>query len=496
MFGCLGPMFGCLTSSPQGQDDEPWDPARADPNDPCTLAGRYNDGLCDPACAHPDPDCSADDLTRAAYVIAEIEAFNAALDEGARTDKYCRMAESPFVFFRGSDHLFWADFAGDPRFTVFGGADTRIWVQGDLHAQNYGSFDNDDGEIVYDLNDFDEVVLADYQWDVWRMAASIPLTAEGIGGFSGAQVAGFIDDFSESYLDALASYRGNDSELSVSFDKDSSYGRIDEFLVGVEAEYSRHEMLRRWTDKNDGMRSFDLSLANLAATDAATDSAIEAAMVDYVATTGGMLSGLEGYFNLKDVAQRLNAGTGSLGVPRYYVLIEGMTDDPDDDRILDVKRQGEPSAYPYLSADELAHLALATAHHAERAVLGYRALLADADDHLGWLWLADGIYSVRERSPYKDEFPLDMLDTTTRFGHVAEQWGTILATAHARSDKDYRSDVIPYSFDKNVDDYTDTRHAAFRAQVRDLAQAYADQVREDYRAFLGELATPERCGAP
>lgn len=490
----LALSMGCCAT--HGPRDEPWDPARADPNDACVLEGRYGDGLCDPACAHPDPDCSADDLARAAHIIAEIEARNAGLDEGARTDKYCRMAESPFAFFRGTDHLFWADFAGDPRFATFGGADTRIWVQGDLHAQNYGSFDNDDGRVVYDLNDFDEAVLADYQWDVWRMAASIPLTADGIGGFSRAEVDGFIDDFSEAYLDALASYRGNDNELSVSFDKNTSYGRIDEFLSGVEAEYSRKEMLRRWTDESGGVRRFDLTLADLEAVDAATDSAIRAAMVDYVATTGGNLATIDGYFAVQDIARRLNAGTGSLGVPRYYVLIEGMTGDPDDDRILDVKRQDEPSAYPYLDADEIAELERVTAHHAERAVLGYRALLANADDHLGWLWLADGAYSVRERSPYKDDFPLDTLDTTTRFGNVAEQWGTILATAHARSDKDYRDDIIAYSFDKNVDVRTDTRHAEFRAQVRDLAQDYADRVREDYRAFIGELATPARCGTP
>lgn len=473
-----------------GQDTRELDPDQSDSGDVCAIEGRYGDGTCDLQCAFADSDCTAEHYERAAYVIAELDTFNAPLVAEDRADKFCRMAESPFVFFRGSNHLFWGDFAGDQRFLAFGGDDTRIWLQGDLHVYNYGSFDNDDGRVVYDLNDFDEVVLADYQWDVWRMAVSIVLSARDVG-FSELEIAGFLDEFTEAYLDAIASYRGNDNELSMVFDKGAAFGRLDEFLIGVENEYSRKEMLRRWTDKNNGVRIFDLELEKLTGVDGAIDQAMRAAIASYAATTGGNIAEIPGYFDVKDIARRLYAGTGSLGVARYYVLIEGETDDPDDDRILDAKRQGEPSAYPYLSADEWAALSSAVSNHAERAVMGYRALLADADDHLGWLSLPEsvggGTFSVRERSPYKDALSVDTLDSTTRFEKLAEQWGTILATAHARSDKDYRGDIIAYSFDRNVDERTDTMHAEFRDLTRDVAQTYADQVMLDYQAFVADL---------
>ena len=45
------------------------------------------------------------------------------------------------------------------------------------------------------------------------------------------------------------------------------------------------------------------------------------------------------------MAERLHAGVGSLGVKRYYVLIEGPSTGQSDDRILDVKAQGAPSAW-------------------------------------------------------------------------------------------------------------------------------------------------------
>lgn len=484
---------GCAPSS----DIDSFDPDRGDLLvDVCAPPGPSGNGQCDPGCDPPDSDCTQAEFDRASLVVAEIEAFNAGLSAADRDIKYCRMATSPFSFFRGSNHLFWRDFAGDSRFTTFGGPDTRIWVQGDLHTQNYGSFDDDNGVVVYDLNDFDEAVLADYQWDVWRMAVSIALVADESGGFSAAEVAGFIDSFSEAYLDAIASYRGNDRELAARIDETTAYGRLDEFLGDVEASNSRATMLGEWTNRVDGVRRFDFTHPDLDPADVPIIAEIMATMPDYVLTTGGDLATIAGYFTVKDVARRLNAGTGSLGVPRYYVLIEGASSAQGDDRILDVKRQGPPSAYPHLSATELSLLYAAATGHAERAVAAYRALLADVDDHLGWMSLLDGDYSVRERSPYKDSFATDTLDTVTRFTNLAEQWGTILAAAHARSDQDHRADLIPYSFDRNVDVRTDGKHSQFRAQVRDLAISHADQVVYDYRAFLALLVDPASCTTP
>ena len=71
------------------------------------------------------------------------------------------MAESAFTFLRGTAHLFWSDPGADERLSDFGDPRVRGWVQGDLHTDNFGAFDNDRGTVVYDLNDFDEAVLAD-----------------------------------------------------------------------------------------------------------------------------------------------------------------------------------------------------------------------------------------------------------------------------------------------------------------------------------------------
>jgi uncharacterized protein (DUF2252 family) len=403
------------------------------------------------------------------------------------------MIESPFAFFRGTNHLFWSDLAGDPRFLEFGSAQTRTWLQGDLHADNFGSFDDDDAQVVYDLNDFDETVIADYQWDVWRMAVSLVLIADQNGGFSDTELDNVLDLFSESYLDSIASYRGTDQELGRQFMRTNTYGLLDDFLAEVESENTRVSMLDEWTVLSGGVRIFDLSNPELDPVSSSVRSQIASQMSSYKATTAGNLATIPGYFNVKDVAVRLDAGLGSLGTPRYYVLIKGATSSQSNDRILDIKRQGAPSAYPYLSTQERALLSQAALNDAARAVEGYRALVADADDHLGRMTLYDGVYSVRERSPFKDTFPSGDLDTENRFSNLAEQWGAILATAHARADKDFRADLISYSFDAQVDDLTDGFHSEFRALVREIASEYEQQVQADFAAFDSYVATSYAC---
>src|SRR5215216_3525645 len=95
-------------------------------------------------------------------------------DPDAFRRKFRKMAASPFAFYRGSAALFYADIAkaDDPYANE---QTSRVWIQGDLHAENYGTYLNSEGVFVFDVNDFDEAYLGAFTWDVQRMAASIAL---------------------------------------------------------------------------------------------------------------------------------------------------------------------------------------------------------------------------------------------------------------------------------------------------------------------------------
>ena len=186
------------------------------------------------------------------------------------------------------------------------------------------------------------------------------------------------------------------------------------------------------------------------------------------------------------MARRLHAGTGSLGFNRYYVLIAGSKDDnPDHYRILDIKYQLKPTAYTYLGKSFQHQFDTNFEHHAQYYVAGYQALTRRTDEHLGWMYLdcddagfQTGYYSVRERSPFKEAFPCEVLTTRATFSALAELWAEILAAAHARSNKD-----LPNAIWGLVDD----REAEFRAQVRQIAFEYADQVMADWQVFVSSL---------
>jgi uncharacterized protein (DUF2252 family) len=167
-----------------------------------------------------------------------------------------------------------------------------------------------------------------------------------------------------------------------------------------------------------------------------------------------------GYFQVLDIARRLEAGTGSLGTDRFYVVVRGARNDPDEARILDVKRQGEPSllgALPAAEREAFRRRFGATGAGC-RVAAGHRALLSRVDDHLGCLSALGGSFSVRERSPWKATFDTTTLTSATRLRNLAAQWAMLTAAAHARASRDLGA----APFEARAGAFLAAREASFR----------------------------------
>ena len=108
-------------------------------------------------------------------VVEDILAFNAGRDPDRLKLKYAAMRASPFAFFRGSCHLFYARL---PRDGIFKSA-PLAWSCGDLHLENFGSYKGDNRLVYFDINDFDEAALAPASWDPVRLLASLRIAADG-----------------------------------------------------------------------------------------------------------------------------------------------------------------------------------------------------------------------------------------------------------------------------------------------------------------------------
>jgi uncharacterized protein (DUF2252 family) len=429
--------------------------------------------------------------SRTAEVVAVITAANAGLSAADRAEKYALMKASPTAFFRGANVLYWKDVGASAQLALYGGlTTTRTFLAGDQHVDNFGAFDDDQGDVVYAINDFDEAVIGDYQLDLWRAAVSVVLVARGNGGFSAANQATLLDAFTEAYLDAMASYAGAGTEVTRKFLASNTYGLLDDFLRDAASGNSRVKLLDGWTVKIGGVRRLDVAgNADLAPVSAAVEADVRDHIAAYRATLSGGTVFPASTFTVKSVALRLHAGLASLGATRYYVLIEGATVGHDDDRILDIKVHGAPTAAPYLSPAALAQTtAVSGGNHAVRTTQAYKALGYRVDDLLGTMTLSDNrTYSVRERSPFKATLDVTTLTSMTRLQNLAEQWGTALATQHARADRDWDPTVFPSSLDGEIDLLTNGDHAGFRALVRAIAIDYADQVTLDYASFLASF---------
>src|SRR5229473_3954056 len=83
--------------------------------------------------------------------------------------KHRRMAESPFVFLRGTFYRWmqlWPEVCADLR------GSPRVLAVGDLHVENFGTWRDIEGRLVWGVNDVDEASRLPYTVDLTRLATS------------------------------------------------------------------------------------------------------------------------------------------------------------------------------------------------------------------------------------------------------------------------------------------------------------------------------------
>lgn len=415
---------------------------------------------------------------------------NEVISEEARKIKFEKMADSPYAFFRGSNHLYWEDFYNDWRFSLFGGRpETLTWINGDAHVYNFGAYANHYGTALFGLDDFDDSLVADYQYDLWRMAVSIVLDIRANGKFGFKKQKKALQYFAEAYLAEINSYAEDDARQEVILTKETAPEPVASFLAKVERKKSRGKMLKKWTIEHDDTRSFNLENPKLEALDTEAYKALEKAIEKYKETLTGDFSQWDAdHFKVKDIARRLKSGTGSLGSDRFYVLLEGGEEHEEDDRILDVKEQGYPPLYYHMNEAEQKEYRETFAHEGERHALAFRALAEHPDKYLGWLAYQGKVFSVKEKSPFKEDFPTEKINKKKTLYRMASLWGELLATRHERASYGLGNDL--YSLPKTLALLTQDKKKGFVKMTQEIGLQYADCVAQDYKSFLGLLRQP------
>src|SRR5215831_15795861 len=122
------------------------------------------------------------------------------VQEGDLKLKHSKMAADLFQFFRATYYRWaehWTDICPDPA-----KAPSCLAVA-DLHVENFGTWRDDEGRLIWGINDFDEACPMAYTNDLVRLAASAIISMDGPDQPQDLKAGGALDAMLEGYQAAL-----------------------------------------------------------------------------------------------------------------------------------------------------------------------------------------------------------------------------------------------------------------------------------------------------
>lgn len=402
------------------------------------------------------------------------------LDYEKRKSKYAKMMESPFRFFRGSAYLFYYDITKIP-FSFHTAEDKPTWIQGDLHMDNFGAFQNELGEIVYDINDFDEGYVGSYLYDLLRMSVSIALYGEA-QGLSDKEQKQRIAHYLQAYYAQLKRFtKGKDDPFTLTFTKENTKGPVKKVLKKL-AKRQRDHLLQDITYINENnQRVFSWS-EEIQPTSNSEKNILESLTEAYFNSLDTEDKKDISFYKIKDIARKHGTGTASIGLDRYYILIEGAKDAQGlDDLVLEVKEVRSPIPAYFLPYRE--QFWEKYEHQGKRVVETQKAMHHLEDPYLGYLTIDGRDFYVRERSPYKKKVKADQLITPENFDATLEIMGKVTAKIHARADVDTEKELFSYECEEEILAAIGANFDHFCSQIVFVASSYKEQVNNDYKLF-------------
>lgn len=385
----------------------------------------------------------------------QIRLFNANRNPVFVAGKFAAMREGEFRFFRGTSHLFNQDIPADS----FIWSSPKTWNVGDLHIENFGSFKAKNRVAYFDLNDFDEAVLAPNLADLARLTCSLFVAADYLK-LNDADVGHLVRTLTNTYALTLA------NGYIRSLEQQTATGIIRRFLRTV--EFRRRKLfLKSWVAYKPNKIRFRKHNPHMRAADKDTKQRIRNAIQVWAQTQPD-----PDFFTVLDVAHRV-VGTGSLGIDRFVILVSGPGK-PGKEYLLDLKK-----ALPATLQSRLAAHQPAWTSEAERIVETQKRIQAASPALLHPLIMPDGAsYVLRELQPVEDKIALiSLIEKPAKLETLVGAMGQLSAWGHLRSGGRQGSAIA----DELID--VGQQYGRWQEPLIDYARAYASQVKHDYRVY-------------
>lgn len=366
--------------------------------------------------------------------------------------KYMAMAENTFRFFRGTCHLFYTNWLKETPIID----STRIWVGGDIHLENFGSYKAADRKVHFNINDFDEAALAPLSGDVIRFMSSMYLVADTLG-ITYAEATAINKQFIKSYSNTITIGK------ALSIEKNTADGVIKELLKNL-GNKKREDFIRARTNKQG-------TLLKLRIDNEKTFSVAEKEWneLSECITIWSTTSDYKHEYALQDVAHRI-AGTSSIGLNRFIILVKEKT--TANYYLLDLK---EAIASSVPNAVNIRQPKMPS--EAERIVTVQKQVQQDPPALLSTLIYKQTSYVIKELQPTADKINPKAFKNSKQLADCVVTMGAILASGHLQS-TGWKEAVTA---DKLVD--LVNREQWINAALA-YAEHYAAQVRADYKVYL------------
>ncbi|MEW1696163.1 DUF2252 domain-containing protein [Streptomyces sp. NPDC093249] len=402
-----------------------------------------------------------------------------AADPAAFRVKFRKMAGSAFAFYRGTACLFYADLADEAEGGPYLDERTgRVWIHGDLHAENFGTYMDANGRLVFNVNDFDEAYVGPFTWDLKRLAASLALIGYA-KALSDEQITHLVRIFAASYRERIHALAVGAGEELPSFTLDTADGALLAALRDARA-LTRFGLLDSMTEIRDFERRFSPG-GGAIELDAAARYKVLAAFDGYLETLPESSLARPDSYRVKDVVGRRGIGIGSAGLPSYNILLEGPSDALENDVVIYLKQAQTPAVSRHVTDPAVRGY---FRHEGHRTVISQRALQAHADPWLGWTELGGAGQLVAEVSPYAVDLDWSDIDDPQDIALTVADLGRATATMHAAADESSGHSLVPFSTERAIDAAIAADEEGFGALLVDFAHAYGARARADHQIFV------------
>ena len=351
--------------------------------------------------------------------------------------RMARMLTSPFAFLRGSAAIMAGDLANSPR------TDLEVMACGDMHLMNFGLFASAERNLIFAINDFDEVLPGPWEWDLKRLAASAAVAALFLGGdrTDAEEAARAVV---EAYVRRIRSY----AEMGF---LEVWYDLIDEKTIlaaapqrlrkRAQATFAKARArghiraLDRLTEEVNGESRIVEDVPLIVRAKHLPDGtpmteALETMLRSYLASLPEDRRRLLSRYRIVDVARKV-VGVGSVGTSCWVVLLEEQG--AGSPLFLQIKEACESVLARYLDSKR------SIKQQGRRVVIGQRMIQGSPDIFLGWgpVNAVNGSrhYYVRQLADMKGGLSLKEGDRKTLDGlsRYCALCGWALALAHAKS---------------------------------------------------------------